>query len=359
MKQSRDLRDLAAELVRINETKKDFLVPLNKMVMSAEGQLTFTNGTTEKFNMNGWASGQLASYTDIPKAYYDRLNGENKALLASNVNHGFQRQIAENKNLMPTRMVRTLDGKVRAFLSNSYRRLDGYDLLNNVLPMMLDRKMKVISAEITEQRMYIKAVTDQLMADVKQGDTVQYGLVISSSDVGGGSVKVEPFLNRLVCTNGLILPHTLRTSHLTGRQQAAEVEELFTDQTKELENNAYWSKVRDVVTATLSDNYFEQAVEKLRVTAEDKITNFDLIKVVEMTNKAINSNLNEKAKQDIVAALANGNEGAGLTRWGLINAFTRGAESEHLDYDESVNLERSASKIIELAPKMWKEIAHA
>jgi len=205
MKTGRDLRDLASELVRINETKRDFLVPLNKMEMQNDGNLAFTNGTTEKFTLNNWSSGQVATYADIPKAYYDRLRDQNKELLAKNVNHGFTQQINESKNLMPTRMVRTLDGKVRAFLSNSYRRLDGFDLLNNVMPMMLDRRMRVISAEITEQRLYIKAVTDQLMADVKQGDTVQYGLVISSSDVGGGSVKVEPFLNRLVCTNGLIL----------------------------------------------------------------------------------------------------------------------------------------------------------
>jgi len=359
MKKGRDLRDLAAELVRINEKKRDFLVPLNKMEMTEDGQLSFSNGNTEKFSVNNWASGQVATYADIPKAYYDRLKTENKALLARNVNHGFKREIETNSKTMPTRMIRTLDGNVRAFLSNSYRRLDSFDLLNEVMPMMLDKRMRVISAEVTEQRMYIKAVTDQLKADIKAGDTVQYGLQISSSDVGGGSVKVEPFLNRLVCTNGLILPHTLRTSHLTGRQQTLDVEELLTDKTKELEDAAYWSKVRDVVTATLSSDYFEQAVDKLRVTTHEEIKNFDLMKVVELTSKAINAPINEKAKNDIVSALASGNEGAGLTKWGLINAFTRGAESEHLDYDESINLERAASKIIELPQKAWREIAFA
>ena len=33
-------------------------------------------------------------------------------------------------------MVRTLDGQVRAVLSDRYRRLDNYDLAENVLPIL-------------------------------------------------------------------------------------------------------------------------------------------------------------------------------------------------------------------------------
>lgn len=356
MKKGKSLVELAAELERIDETKRDFLVPVTKLHMTDTGELEFANGEVNKFGVNNWASAQVASFADIPKQYHDRLKIENPALLAQNVNHGFAKQVEQSKN-MPTRMVRTLDGKVRGFLSNSYRRLDSSDLMREALPLMADHKMSVISSEITDQRMYIKAVTDQIQGEIKKGDVVQYGLTISTSDVGGGALRVEPFINRLVCMNGLIMGAALRTSHLTGRKTSEGVEELLSQETMNLEDAAYWSKVRDVIQGILKSDYFANAIAKLQMAANDPIKNYDLIQVVELTNKAIGLNLTKDVQQDIVAALGSGNEGAGLTRWGLINAFTRGAQSDKVNYDESVMIERAASNIIELSPKLWREIA--
>ena len=62
------------------------------------------------------------------------MRSDAPALLAHNVNHWFKTQPAE-------RMVRTLDGKARAFLSNRYRRLDNFDLLHAVMPVLAELKM--------------------------------------------------------------------------------------------------------------------------------------------------------------------------------------------------------------------------
>ena len=46
-------------------------------------------------------------------------------------------------------MVRTLDGNARAFLSDRYRRLDNYDLLAHVLPMLRelpDARVRILRA---------------------------------------------------------------------------------------------------------------------------------------------------------------------------------------------------------------------
>ena len=66
---------------------------------------------------------------------------------------------------------------------------------------------------------------------------------------------------------------------------------------------------------------------------------------------------NEKSKQSMLAYLANGADGAGLTKWGLANAFTFAAQSEDIDYDTATDLERAGSTIIELAPRDWSRIA--
>ena len=82
-------------------------------------------------------------------------------------------------------MVRTLDGQARAFLSDRYRRLDNFDLASSVLPVLgeMGDGIQIISAEMTETRMYIKVINKRLELEVQKGDVVQAGMVLSNSEV--------------------------------------------------------------------------------------------------------------------------------------------------------------------------------
>jgi hypothetical protein len=103
------------------------------------------------------------------------------------------------------RMVRTLDGQARAFLSDRYRRLDNYDLREHVLPMLQrlpDARFE--STELTPTRLYLKVVTPRVQIEIQPGDIVQAGVVISNSEVGQGTLSVQPLVYRLICRNGLI-----------------------------------------------------------------------------------------------------------------------------------------------------------
>lgn len=86
-------------------------------------------------------------------------------------------------------MLRTLDGQVRARLSDRYRRLDNYDLAVHVLPILKGLpELRFESVEPTETRMYIKCVTPQLKFEMAPGDIVQAGIAISNSEVGQGTL---------------------------------------------------------------------------------------------------------------------------------------------------------------------------
>ena len=174
MKQGKTLNQLAQELTRIQETAKDYTVPVSKMRMNEHAQIEFKNGDLQKLDLNDWSANQLANYTEIPRAYFDRIRGESTSLLANNVNHAFGRitAISESERKPESRMVRTLDGKVRAFLSSRYRRLDSYDLLNETLPVLIDGKFQIVSSEITDRRLYLKATTEQVQGEVKKGDVM-------------------------------------------------------------------------------------------------------------------------------------------------------------------------------------------
>jgi hypothetical protein len=67
-------------------------------------------GVDSAFMISPHTHGQIASHLDIPKRYYDTMLKENPDLLSLTVNTLFRRKPAP-------RLVRTLDGRARAFSS--------------------------------------------------------------------------------------------------------------------------------------------------------------------------------------------------------------------------------------------------
>ena len=76
------------------------------------------------------------------------------------------------------------------------------------------------SVELTDTNMYLKCVTPRLTFEMAPGDIVQAGVVISNSEVGQGTLSVQPLLYRLVCRNGLIASdRSLRKTHIGRRSR--------------------------------------------------------------------------------------------------------------------------------------------
>jgi hypothetical protein len=362
MKKGKTITELAQALEAQQAISKDYLVPTAKLSMTDDNKLTFTGSEKREFSPNNHTHGQIATHAEIPKAYYDRLRIENPKLLATNVNHGFEKQAETTKKSgkPETRMLRTVGNDMRALLSSSYRRLDSFDLLNAVLPTMIESGLQVDSSEITESKLYLKALSPKLTGEINKGDLVQYGIMISNSDVGGGSLRIEPLIYRLVCLNGMISSTTVKTRHGT-RDQAGfgfDAVEMFSDKTREVTDAAYWMQINDVVKASLNPSIFEKEITRLKIAAGQKITNFDLPEVVELSMKAVNVS-GDKLKENMIAYLANGADGAGLTKYGLANAFTYVAQDDAVSYDSSILLERAGNDIINLSMSQWQRIAVA
>lgn len=354
----RDIVSLAQELQKQAEMSRDLIVPTGRLEMDRTGRLGFDSGK-ETFGLNNWSSGQLATYCSIPQQYFKRVQNEDSALLSNMVNHDL-RQIAHKatQNDKPeARMLRTVGPNIRAFVSSRFRRLDAYDLVQATLPIMMANKFEPKQCELTEKRVYIKAVTAKVETEVKVGDPVRFGVMFSTSDVGAGSLTLEPYIDRLVCDNGLVMESRIRQRHL-GRQLATgeDITEMLSDETIDITNEAFFRQIRDVLTASMKPEIFEREVNKLRRAAELPIKNFDLEEVVELACRTVNVT-GDQTKKNIIEMLAAGNQGAGLTQWGLVNSFTAAAKADHLDFDESVELERAAGEILTLTPNQWKRIS--
>jgi hypothetical protein len=368
MKAGRSLTELAQELEYTQEKKLDLVVPTRVLNMNEEGKFNLLGdgipeNVPDALSPNNWASSQIATYTNIPKAYYDRIKAENSGVLSHMVNHGLQMAIhmaTLNKKRVganESRMVRTLDGNIRGFLSSRYRRLDSADLLETVLPVLNDNHFQVVSSELTDRRMYLKVTTDRIQGEVKKGMIVQYGLVISSSDVGCGSVRVEPLMYECWCDNGCISQTAMRKFHVGKDQATDNIEALLSDATKEMDDEVFWRKTRDVVVGSMEEINFQRELNLLKEAHEVPIENMNLERVVDLTMKEVGIT-GEKKKHSILQHLASGADGRGLNKYGLCNAFTYAAhQAEDINYEEATELERAGGKIIVMPKKTWTKVA--
>lgn len=349
MKQGLTLQEMAKELERQQNTKRDFIAPAKELQFNAEDLSMKVNGHGN-FKIQETAHQQIAQRLGIPQKYYDRmLSTDHHELLAENVNSW----IKEEKE---PKMIRTLDGGMRAFLSHRYRPLDNFDLADSVLPVLLKLPgIKVESCALTEKRLYIKAVTEEIKAEVKKGDMVQAGIVISNSEIGLGSVKIEPMIFRLVCLNGMISPdHSLRKYHV-GRNTDAGGDlaaEFYRDETRQTDDKAFWMKVQDVVGGAFNEVIFAKIVEHMKLATQNPIEG-DPVKVVEIVQKKYG--MSDFERSGILTHLI---QGADLTQYGIVNAITRTSQDVK-DYDRATDLERMGGEVLELPKQEWSEISKA
>jgi len=353
MKTGRSLSSLAQELLRQLGTKQDMIVPSPLMACktSSAGDCALTIAASDAFAHYGitqLARRQLADKLKIPFAYFERMRLDQPDLLDSNINTWLQ---ADGER----RLIRTLDGQVRAVLSERYRRLDNYDLAENVLPILQRLpEMRFESVELTETKMYIKVVTPRTRFEMAPGDVVQAGLVIMNSEVGHGTLSVQPLIYRLVCSNGLIAAdHGLRKTHV-GRIQQTEEEAVtvFRDDTLAADDKAFFLKVRDVVEAAVSEASFLQIAHKMQKTQGIALTG-DPVKTVEVL--ANRYTLNETERIGVLRHLVREGD---LSGYGLVNAITHYSQ-EIDDYDRATEFEALGGKLIELAASDWKGLAQA
>jgi Domain of unknown function (DUF932) len=347
MKAGISIVELAQELLNQQESKRDFHAPTSSLSMlgNSQFQLETSNGS-EEMPATLYAHAQMASRLSIPKPYYDRMRSESPDLLSANVNHW----LAEKEGEMS--LIRTLRGQLRAFLSNRYRIVDNHEILAMVLPELSEMGdgIRIVSCNVTDEKMYIKVVNTNIEAAISVGDPVQAGFVLSNGELGNGSISVEPFIYRLVCTNGLTLKDKKIRKNHAGR--AHENMELFANDTIQAIDNAFKLKIRDLVRNAISITTFREAVADMQVSKNDIITGHPA-KAVEVTAKAIGLN-NDESSLVLNHLIRSGD----LSRFGMLNAVTRTAEDIE-SYDRATEVERLGSSVLYLPQSTWREVATA
>ena len=351
MKTGRPLNEVLMELNRQNQRKKDYIGSAQALRLFEDGQ-TFEIGSmsgAQQFGTTRLFHRQVASALGIPAKYYDIMQSQKPELLAQNVNAW----LSDREN---SYMIRTMDyggGRVaRALLSDRYRRIDNMEIASAVLPLFAGSdQYQVISSEVTENRMYLKILSRRLEMEVVPGDYVQAGVVISNSEVGLGSVNVQPLVYRLVCTNGMIVNDMGERKNHVGRAAKAVEDSfhIYSDETMEAEDKAFLLKLRDVTMAAIEEGRFAQVVGKLKESAGIPITG-KVTEVVELTGKTYGFNTDEQ--DSILQYLIAGGD---LSQYGLSNAITRASQDVE-SYDRATALEGIGWQVAAMPATQWKEL---
>lgn len=208
---------------------------------------------------------QIADKADLPVRYARDLAATDwgRSLLAENVTRLFR-----NKPELDRRfLTRSMDGQVRGFLSDKYRRLDSRPLLDALMGEL--QKVGAIISEgfAGDVRVSVKAILP-IVQHPAPGEYLIYGLQWTNSDFGRGAQELTAFLVRLWCMNRAIMTRELRQVHL-GARLADDL--TFSQRTYELDTEATASAIRDVTQHLLGPATVERLNSGIRAAKAREI----------------------------------------------------------------------------------------
>lgn len=361
MKAGISVGELAQRVDRNRRAKRDFISASDRIAMVHDkeaGRVRLqlrAEDAEHTFETTSVFQRQLGARLKINANYWDKMVAEAPDLLTTNANYWLERS-------QERRMIRTLDGDgggigtARAVLSDRYKRIDNEDVLEQVLPALGNIPgLQVTECELTEHRMYIKVVTPRIEGEIKRGDIVQAGAVISNGEIGNGSLSVSPLAFRLICLNGMIIPDGKFRAFHVGRKanEDQELYQLFSDETRQADDKAVLLKARDVANGIFNQEYFDKLLLPMKEAANDIAQTKRPDKAVEVLSEEYGFNEEEQ-----VSVLTHLLQGGDLSRWGFANAVTRAAQDVP-SYDRSVQLETVGGAMVSMDPKVWGKVAEA
>jgi len=346
---------MLAEIVRQDAAKLDIVADTRRMSSFVEdnrlGISVDRDGGTQPFALNGHAFGQVATDLGIPKRYAERMLSDAPSLLTRNVDHWLAEE--PNRRLLRGFKPSSEDGSGtgRAWLSDRYRRLDNIEVAKRIFPVFDDvAGLEFHQAQLTDTKFYLRAVLPRMQAEVAVGDVVQAGLEIRNSEVGAGALVVQPFILRLICTNGM----TVADAGVNRRHVGKRIEDdsIFSDEALKADDNAFWLVLRDTVKSVLTEVRFQEIVATLAESMRGEKIQRPIAASEELQQRY---SLSDGEREAVLTNLVAGND---LSRWGALNALTATAKTVE-SFDRQAELEALGWTLATASTREWEAVAIA
>lgn len=363
MKQGLSLTDFATEVQKRDQAKADYLAPVKLLDVSTNGTTRLVLREVEDsagnelapLPINPIAHGQLANYLGVPKAFYDHVQRNTDTIrdpndptlpLYDTLINGLLRSCADD-----TRLVRTLYGQTRGFLSDRYRQMDNLEILTRLLPVIQGLpavNWDQSSLQVTDQKMYLQLVDTskpkilQAGTHFKTDDVLQRGVVITNSEVGLGSFAIQPLVFRQVCSNGMVITEYAQRKFHVGGRNTGDAGVVWQSDTQKARNETTILEMRDLMITAMSDEFLDKIAARAEDAAAQKIKGNQVEHTIKNVTERFRLTGDERDAM-------NGHflEGGDLSLWGLVNSITRAAQDVE-SYDRSVEMQAIGGNILAL-----------
>lgn len=259
-----------------NETPVDCVADSSTLAFSVNGDDTksivmgLQNRKAKNYFLNPLHKNgldQVAERAGIPGTYVNRLLEKpyGRELIVENLSTIYRQE--ENKKVL----VRAVNGQIRGVLSNAYKRMDSGPIIEAFAKTCSDIGAVPVEGVGGDLRWAIKAILPMVFQpSKKQGseELIAFGVQLSNSDFGKGTLSVNAFMTRVICTNYATLEQVLRQAHL-GKRLTDDME--FSEATYKLDTKTQVSAVNDIVRGVLAPDKVNALVGRIGKALEERI----------------------------------------------------------------------------------------
>lgn len=236
-------------------------------------------------------------------------------------------------------LVRTVDGEVRGFLSDRYRRLDTRPMVDAMVSKAITQYGAApIEARMNDTNFYIKMVAPKVYEPV-ENEVGVFGIVFRNSDFGAGRLYMKAFFYRLFCSNLMMTEDGLAQVHL-GSQLPDSIE--LSSRTLELDTMTMASTIADVTESILNPANLDIKIEAIKKAHAENIDAGEALKRLQKASKITKTEMSQASELYNSADVAL--MPAGNTRWRLSNSLALLAQQSEGD-DRQLELENLAGKV--------------
>lgn len=317
------------EAVRIGEKCEDFIVHkvnTNNFRYTNENGLNeidfeIDKGVHRRSGISDYAMSQLCNKAGIPYQYMKRcLSTERFGLAEHNINSWVD---TYDKDFF----VREYNSEIRGILSPRYSVFDTHEILGVMGDVFPIDDYTIRGYFLSPERFHIRFVSPTPL-NIPNEDLFP-GISIDSSDVGRSHLRVNFFIWKQVCTNGMIVPKKFGM--------------LYTKRHMGIESNDFREELKhsldsvEPLIAKVTESIMNTATFSLAKTFNDKDLLDKLIKDVMNT-----TGMKENGVNKVIDLMQS--EVYPMNRWGLINSITEVAQDYTLE--RRIDIERVAGELL-------------
>jgi len=237
----------------------DYLVSARTLEFSNSNKLSisFEDNT---FGVTDFSVGQISDKFRIPRSYMKELAFGNpwqkelaREILSRTAEFGERDRV----------LIREVDGQVRAFLSDSYRRYDSMEIYVAFLKAVSLQGAVLLDALSDDSKDYFEVIHPQIVpvrTELNGTVFMTFGARLRHSNFGDGALELRTFNMQAVCLNGAVTESKLREIHL-GKKLPEDIQ--LSEETYRLDSLTKASLVNDTIKDIFSPGNLKNDVARI------------------------------------------------------------------------------------------------